>query len=87
MMKDRLALQLHDLYNTEKMSNDWLDLFFNQNFNGRNNEANFYDTSNYKVGKNLITQRFHILNNLIEFDWLNLSKDGFKLKCKSLFLK
>ena len=87
MMKYRLALQLHDLYNTKKMSNYWLELFFNQKFNGRNNKANFYDTSKYKVGKNLITHRLYILNSLIDFDWLNLSKDGFKIKCKSLFLK
>ena len=33
------------LYNSENESNDWLDLFFNQNFNSRNNKANFVDNS------------------------------------------
>ena len=86
MMKYKLALQLHKLYNNENMSNDWLSLFFNQNFNGRNSKANFRDTSNHKIGKNLIANRLSILNNEIEYDWLNLEKESYKLKCKILFL-
>ena len=87
IMKYKLALQLHNLYNQENMSDDWLDLFFNQNFNARNNKANFGDTSNHKIGKNLLTNRLPILNNLIKFEWLNLNKEKFKLQCKELFLK
>ena len=86
MMKYKLALQLHKLYNNENMSDDWLSLFFNQNFNGRNSKANFRDTSNHKIGKNLIANRLSTLNNEIEYDWLNLEKESYKLKCKILFL-
>ena len=86
MMKYKLALQLHKLYNSENMNDDWLSLFFNQNFNGRNSKANFRDTSNHKIGKNLIANRLSILNNEIEYDWLNLEKESYKIKCKALYL-
>ena len=87
MMKYKLALQLHNLYSNENMNDDRLRLFFNQNFNGRNRKANFRDTSNNKIDKNLIANRLPILNNQIEYEWLNLSKENFKLKYKELFLK
>ena len=48
---------------------------------------NVYNTSNYKVGKNLPANRLKILNNKIELKWLNLSHDSYKIKCKGLFLK
>ena len=34
---NRHALCLHKLYNSETTSNDWLSIFFNQNFNARQN--------------------------------------------------
>ena len=42
--------------------------------------------SNTKVGKNLLVNRLVLINDKIKFDWLNLSLDGFKLKCKNIFL-
>ena len=71
MMKYKLALQSHDLYSNVTMSNEWLSIFFNQNFNARSNKANFIDNSKYKIGKNLISNRLTIINNSIKFDWLN----------------
>ena len=87
MLKYKLALQLYKLYNNETQTKDWLTLSFNQNFNERNTKANFIDTSNYKIGKNILPNRLPFINNLIEYDWLNYEKEIFKLMCKDIFLR
>ena len=80
------ALQLFKLYNSTVMSEDWMSLNFQQNFNGRNNKIQIFNVSNYKVGENLLTNRLKSLNNKIEFNWLNESFNSYKVKCKKLFL-
>ena len=52
-------------------------------FAGQNHVFNI---SNYKVGRNLMVNRFKILNNKIDYSWLNASFETFKIKCKSLLL-
>ena len=69
------------------MSFEWQQLFFNQNFNNRNNKANFRNLSTYKIGKNIVTNRLWVINNYIPYEWLNSSILSFKLKCKDFFLK
>ena len=54
------------------MNTDWIDLNMQQNFNGRNDYVHIVDHSRVRVGKN--------------YDWLNLSKDTYKIKCKDKFL-
>ena len=41
---------------------------------------------NLKWEKNIITNRFSMLNNKISYNWLNLQINPFKLKVKELFL-
>ena len=81
------ALLLHKLYNNENANINWVDLFFSQNFNHRNQTVKFYNTSTYKVGNNLLPNRFTILNGKIQLNWLNDSLESYKIKCKQLFLK
>ena len=45
----------------------------------------FFKRQNYDVGKNILLNRMHSLNNMIDKSWLNLSLDSFKVKCKNLF--
>ena len=80
------ALQMYKLYNSNSMSDDWVSLNDQQNFNGRNEHVQIYTKSNYKVGKNLLVNRFKNLNNKIKFAWLNDSFESYKIKCKNLFL-
>ena len=51
ILKYKTAILFHKTYSDNTMSFKWQQLFFNQNFNQRNNMANFLDTSTYKVGK------------------------------------
>ena len=62
-----------------------MDEFVQLNFqlldNERISKINFIKRQNYDVWKN----RMHSLNNKIDKNWLDLSLNSFKLKCKDLF--
>ena len=62
---------------------EWLHKY---ELNDINNFVQIIDNSSLLIGKNTIVSRFKSLNNLFDYDWLNLSLDTFKLKCKSKFL-
>ena len=80
------SLLLYKIYNDPQESRDWLDLFFNQNFNARSNFVSFYDTSKFKPGKNLLANRFVAINRKIPYDWLNLPFSKYKSLSKNEFL-
>ena len=48
---------------------------------------NIIKQQNYDVGKIIILNRMHVLNNKIDKSWLNLSLNSYKVKFKELFLK
>ena len=86
MMKYRHALELYNVYNSEDMNTDWIDLNMQQNFNGRNDYVHIVDHSRVRVGKNLLMNRLSLINDSINYDWLTLSKDTYKIKCKEKLL-
>ena len=86
MMNYKHSLLLYKLYNTTHQSDDWLDLNFNQSFNNRCTKVRLFDTSIIRIVKNILLNRLTIINNQIEYDWLNKSLNSFKLICKLLFL-
>ena len=69
------------------MSDDWVDLNLQQNFNGRLENVQIFDNSRIRVGKNIMMNRLTITNNKIDNKMPNLSKDTYKLKCKNVFLQ
>ena len=81
------ALLLHKIYNDKSSNINWIDLFFTQHFNQRNQIVKFFNTAAYKVGNNLLTNRFTILNGKIELPWLNDSFSSYEIKCESKFCK
>ena len=80
------ALRLYKLFNSNNMSEDWVSLNYQQIFNERNEHFQVVTKANYKVGKNLMVNRFRTLNNKINFSWLNGSYESYKIKCKQCFL-
>ena len=80
------ALLLHKVYDDDSSDINWIDLFFTQHFNQRNQTVRFFNTAKYKVGNNLLSNRFTILNGKIELSWLNDSFNSYKIKCKKKFL-
>ena len=82
--KYRLAIELFKIYNGNEMSDDWMDMNCQQNYNARNLMFQINYFSRIKIGKNVICNRLNVLNNLVNLDWLNLSLISFKLKLKGL---
>ena len=85
-MKYRLAIQLYKVYNGRTENQDWIDLNFQQNFNGRNIHVQINDVSNLRIGRNSLMNRTNCINNKIDYSWLNKTLDSFKKQCKLTFL-
>ena len=79
------ALQLYKLFNSKNLSDDLISLNVQQNFNGRNEQIQIFNKSNYKVGRNLLANWFQSLNNKIDYSWFNDLFESFKIKCKIYF--
>ena len=81
------ALQLYKLHNSNTMTDDWISLNVQQNFNGRNEKIQFFNIFNYKVGRNLLVNRFKVLNNKIDYFWFNESFNTFKVNVNNFSCK
>ena len=86
MMLYKHALLLYKVYNDGNQIQNWISLNFQQTFNRRSTTFRAFSNHNYTVGKNLAVNRLTILNGIIELNELNLSKDSYKVHCKSKFL-
>ena len=80
------ALILYRIFNDSFYSNDWLSLNFQLIFNARDQFLKIINMSKLKIGKNLAVNRIKLINGKIMYNWLNLSYEKYKLKCKALFL-
>ena len=86
LMTYKTAIQLHKLYNATNHSFKWISLNINQIFTTRQTSFIIMKTKNTKVGLNILTNRFSILNGCIPLNWLNTTLDTFEVRCKKLFL-
>ena len=86
ILQYKLALMLFKIVRDQIPSREWLALNHEQVFTSRQMNCIITSTSNYKVGFNIPTRRLGVINNKINLDWLNLSFDSFRIKCKKLFL-
>ena len=86
MIKYKHALLLFSIFNGMTPTKDWIDLNFHQTTTSRQKNFKVIQRSNFKIGKNIICCRLTTINNEIPFQWLNLSRDAYKLKCKNKFL-
>ena len=82
----KLALLLHKIYNDSIPNVEWQHLNHNQYFTSRQTNFMINLSLHSVVGKNALCNRFHILNDQIKLDWLNLNINSYKIKCKKLFL-
>ena len=80
------ALLLHKTYNNLDQVKDWLAHNLNQKFNARNPKFISADTSNFKIGRNITSNRLRIISNRINLTDLNDKMPTFKIKIKYLFL-
>ena len=86
MMVYKHALMLFKLYQFRTPTIEWIELQYSQILTSRQTHFEVCFPTLYTVGKNILTTRLSILNRKIELNWLNLSLDSFKIKCKEHFL-
>ena len=80
------ALMLYKLLRNDLCDNELMHLNFQIADNERSTKMSFFKRQKYDVGKNVLLNRLHILNDKIEKNWINLKLDSYKIKCKELFL-
>ena len=80
------ALMLFKLYNSIDYSVEWSALNVNQILTTRQTLFISSKSNKKKVGLNAMANRLYILNGKIPLDWLNLTIDSYKVKCKNEFL-
>ena len=85
MMMYKHSLMLHKLYNTQLPETEWIALNFQQILTTRQTKFLTIKTNNKKIGNNILTNRFHLLNNKINLSDLSESLASFKVKQKSFF--
>ena len=82
----RHAIMLYKLMRNELCDNELMWLNFQIVDNARSQTWSFTMRHNYDVGKNTLINRMYFLNGRIEKNWINLSLDTYKVKCKEKFL-
>ena len=85
LMDYKLALQLYRVVNNQVPVPDWVHLNLYNIQTRRQTTFATLKNNRLKVGMNTISNRFYHLNGKINLDWLNLSYDTFKIKCKNKF--
>ena len=83
----RHAILLYKIFNCIICENEFVNLNFQLYDNERSQKLVFLEDRKYEAGKNILLNRFTELNNMIDKNWLNLSLETFKIKCKSIFLR
>ena len=81
------AIAMYNVFKHECPSNVWLSAQFNFIFHERKNQILFTSNSSKRVGLNSLSNRFNFVCHMLEFDWLSLSLDAMKVRCKRIFLK
>ena len=82
----KLSLLLFKSFNSTVQDTDWVSFVNQIVVTGRQTKFFMHKNNKYKIGLNIITNRFHAISNKIELDWLNLSYPTYKYEMKKLFL-
>ena len=86
MSKYKLALALYRTFNNQLPVNEWLHLNNQIVTMTRQTSFSTRKINNYRIGLNILVNRFHELNGEVPCDWLNLSFNSFKIKMKEKFI-
>jgi hypothetical protein len=81
-----LAISLYDLSLSKLPSSDWQTLQKNTLQNRRSVKLHFTSTNKLRCGLNVLPNRLKTITNRIDANWLELSKETYKQKCKKEFI-
>ena len=59
----------------------------NRQYSGRNEGTLFTRSNTTKIGYNCISNRLQVVSRALDFNWQDLSKDSYKMKCKNVFIE
>ena len=82
----KCAIQLFKLFNETNQTDEWCHLNLNIINTSRQKFFEIKLTNRTRIGLNSTCNKLHQLNGKIPLNWLNLSLNNFKLKCKNKFL-
>ena len=71
-----------DLIKKKIPEEDWINLQFNIKNDERNTKLSFHVNNRLKCGLNCLSNRFKSITTEIDKQWLDLTRDVFKTKCK-----
>ena len=80
----KLSILLFKTYNDQNHNKNWIDLANQIIITRRQTKFKTYKSNNYKIGLNILINRFYCLNNLICLNDLDLSLPLFKIKMKTV---
>ena len=86
LMMYKMSLCLFKLYNINFNPLEFVGVNFNQILTRLQTDFFLLKNNTFKVGINSVSNRLYLLNNKIPLEWLNLSLNTFKVKCKKLLL-
>ena len=86
LAKYKMSLQLYKTVEHRCPTSEWVSITFNVINTSRQSNFAINSTNRLRVGYNSLSNRLSYLNGLIDLNWLNLSFDSYKMKCKKLFL-
>jgi hypothetical protein len=81
----KLAILLFKTFNSNNQNKDWLDLTDQIIVTRRQTIFDCCRTNNYKIGLNILANKFYYIRKQIFLDHFNLSLPVFKRKMKAMF--
>ena len=81
-----LSLWFYDMYHQMVPEEEWIRSQLNQLHNSRSIVFNFVSNNRTKCGFNLPSNRLKLLNGKIGKDWIDLTKNLYKTRCKETFI-
>ena len=80
------AIAMFNVFKHECPTNVWLNAQFNFFFHERKNQILFTSNNLSRVGFNSLSNRFTSVCHSLCFDWLSVSLNEMKVRCKRIFL-
>jgi hypothetical protein len=85
-LKYELAISIYDLNVSKLLLSDWQLLQINTLQNRRSFKLHFSTTKKLTCGLNILPNQFETITNRIDTNWLTLTKETYKQKCKNEFI-
>ncbi len=71
-----------DLIKKKIPEEDWINLQFNIKNDRQNTRLSFQRNNKLKCGINCMSNRFKSITNEIDKQWIDVTRDAYKTKCK-----